>query len=68
MGSRLPGHAVTWRKIGPHSDAAHHAIAAELVRLTLGGRPERPELVAPPVDPAARRSRAPRKAAQRRRR
>lgn len=32
----------------PHSDAAHAAIAAELVRLTLPHRgAERPELVSP---------------------
>jgi len=29
---------------GPHSDAAHKAITAELIRLSLGGRPHRPEL------------------------
>lgn len=34
----------------PHSAAAHAAIAAELVRLCLGGKPERPELQAPVLD------------------
>lgn len=37
------------------SDAAHAAIALELVRLCLGGRPARPELVAPLVDRSERR-------------
>lgn len=34
----------TPRHAPPHSDAAHRAITAELVRLTLGGGPERWEL------------------------
>jgi hypothetical protein len=29
---------------GLHTNAAHEAITAELVRLTLGGKPDRPEL------------------------
>lgn len=43
-----------WR-VGPHSDAAHRAITTELVRLTLGGKPDRPELLvdAAGVEPAA---------------
>lgn len=28
----------------PHTDAGHDAITAELVRVTLGGKPDRPEL------------------------
>lgn len=33
-----------------HGVRAHAAIAAELVRLCLCGRPERPELLAPVLD------------------
>lgn len=36
--------APTYAAAGPHGDAAHRAISAELVRLTLGGKPDRPEL------------------------
>jgi hypothetical protein len=35
------------RPAPPHSVRAHVAIARELVRLSLGGRPERPELANP---------------------
>lgn len=37
------------------SDAQHAAITTELVRLTIGGPPERPELIAPLVDPATKK-------------
>lgn len=32
------------RIIGPMSDAMHQAVTSELVRLSLSGRPNRPEL------------------------
>lgn len=41
MTRRRPAHAPR----PPMSDAHRAAIAIELVRLTLGGRPERPELI-----------------------
>lgn len=41
---------MTHRPHPPHSDRGHIVITDELVRLCLGGRPERPELEAPLVD------------------
>lgn len=40
----------------PMSDAHHAAITTELVRLTLCGRPGRPELECPLVEPAPRKT------------
>lgn len=45
----------------PMSDAHHAAITAELRRLTLGGRPDRPELLAPLVEPLPTRRRTTRR-------
>lgn len=46
----------------PHSIRAHIAIAAELVRLTLGGKPEREELLAPVLDDRTQHRAKPRRA------
>lgn len=47
------------RPLGPHTDDAHAAITTELIRLTLPHHPdsERPELVAPLIEPTPRRPR-----------
>lgn len=43
--------------LGPCTDAHAAAITAELVRLCLGGKPDRPELYCPLVDPKPTRRR-----------
>lgn len=45
----------------PHSIRAHIAIAAELVRLCLGGKPDRPELANPIWDDRSQHRRKPKR-------
>lgn len=52
----------------PHSRAAHAAITAELVRVTLGSRgPARPELLAPVLDDRTQHARRRRPSTRRKR-